>query len=381
MSIGRARPEQASRYRYVDFAARRRPGFRNCVVPVSEVPALVARYGAYGCYATFYLFDEGLLRYAGEHLREGRPSVAGYAGPVRAPVWPLDVDAPELEAALEAARGLFEHLTARWGIAEEGIRLFFSGKKGFHLLVDSRALGDPAPSEKLPGVLHRLTRRLSGEMGFPPGGPLDLALKDRVRLLRLPNTRHEASGRFKIPLTAQELRTLSVGEILELARGPRPWGHADPTGLLGSDPVPVAPPARARLRAAAAAGARGRAFAPPGPLRGEAVLGCPARRTLLETPAPEGQRNNTAIRLASWLREGGLSAEETEARLLAWNRRNPSPLDEVEVRHVVASAYAAPTPYRYGCRDPLIAVHCPSDPEGRRRCPYHVAARPEEKGR
>ena len=84
-----------------------------------------------------------------------------------------------------------------------------------------------------------------------------------------------------------------------------------------------------------------------------------------------GQRNNVGIRLASWFRECGLSQEEAQTRLLQWNQGNQEPLAVEEVRHVTLSAYAPPHPYRYGCRDPLIAPLCPVERADRGRCPYH----------
>ncbi len=360
-------------FRYVEFAARRQPGFRNRVIPVDRVPRYVRRFGAFGCYSTFYLFDEGLLEHLREHRRRGRPSVAGYAGPVRAPFWPLDVDAPDLGEALASARAICSHLLDRWGIPEGAIHPYFSGQKGFHLLVDTRAFGLRGASRAIPEVLHRLTVRLSREVG-PPGGALDLALRDRVRLLRLPNTRHEATGRFKVSVTLEALMEAPLEAVLERARRPRPLERTDPSGLLPRYPMEPCPRAAAVWDEEAAG--RARRDGAPGrvpEVAGRPLLSCPARRRLLEGPAPVGQRNNTAIRLASWLREAGWDAPAVEALLQAWNRRNPEPLDEGEIRHVVTSAFSPPRPYRYGCRDPLIAPLCPLAPVERARCPHREA--------
>ena len=69
------------------------PGFRNHVVPIDEVPTLVARYGADECYASIFCFSEDILLYLAEQRVDGRPSVAGYDGKVWAPFLPLDIDA------------------------------------------------------------------------------------------------------------------------------------------------------------------------------------------------------------------------------------------------------------------------------------------------
>ncbi len=365
---GTGRPEG---FRFVDFAARRRPGFRNCVVAVDSVPALVERYGRLGCYSTFYLYDHTLAEYARTHRRGRRPSVAGYDGPVYAPIWPLDVDAAELEAALRAARAIVERLTGAWGVAEHGLRIYFSGKKGFHVTLDTRAFLAPAPSLAVPVVLHRLTRRLGRELGFGPRGPLDLSLGDRVRLLRLPNTRHEATRLFKVPMTLEELRDLDGEAVRALARVPRPLEGVDPTGLLWEDAPPPSERLKAIVEEVAARSRRASPRPPPAGLPGAAVTGCGARLALLRQGAPVGQRNNVAIRLASWFREGGLSPEDAQTRLILWNQGNEEPLAVEEVEHVVLSAYAHPYPYHYGCRDPLIAPLCPPEAGGG-RCPYHA---------
>lgn len=368
--VVRAGPgERPAGFRLVEFAARRRPGFRNCLAEIDAVPRLAERYGRFGCYSTFYLYDEALRAYARAHRRGRRPSVAGYDGPVYAPVWPLDVDHPDLGQALKASRAAVERLTGAWGIAETAVRAYFSGKKGFHVTVDTRAFLAPAASLAAPAALHRLAQRLAGELGFGRAGPLDLALRDRVRLLRLPNTRHEATGLFKVPLSLEELGSLDAEAVRALAGKPRPMRGIDPTGLLWDVPPPPSPRARAILgEVAAERRAPGRAV--PAPQGGDRLLKCPARLALLGRGAPVGQRNNVAIRLASWFREGGLNAAEAEGRLLEWNRGNEEPLAAEEVRHVVLSAYAREDPYRYGPADPLIAPLCPPDPAARARCPY-----------
>ena len=98
----------ASRYRYVDFAAQGQEGFRNHVVTVDAVAALVAQYAATECYASIFCFADDILLYLAEHRVAGRPSIAGYDGRVWAAFLPLDIDAhppaAELADALELAR-------------------------------------------------------------------------------------------------------------------------------------------------------------------------------------------------------------------------------------------------------------------------------------
>jgi hypothetical protein len=86
---------------------------------------------------------------------------------------------------------------------------------------------------------------------------------------------------------------------------------------------------------------------------------CAARLEMWRTSVLPGNRNNVAIRLASAFRIGGYGRRETESLLLAWNGRQSVPLMEREVLAVVASAYARPYPYAYGCHDEVIRSFCP----------------------
>ncbi len=59
---------------------------------------------------------------------------------------------------------------------------------------------------------------------------------------------------------------------------------------------------------------------------------------------PEGQRNNTAARIAGRVLKAGLNPQETEEFLLFWNRKNKPPLPEEEVRAVARSISARHVP-------------------------------------
>jgi len=48
------KPESHTRkFHLVDFAAHFQKGFRNHVVPITQVPTLVQVFSRYGCYATY----------------------------------------------------------------------------------------------------------------------------------------------------------------------------------------------------------------------------------------------------------------------------------------------------------------------------------------
>jgi hypothetical protein len=353
-------------FRWVDFAARAQPGFRNHVVTVDEVPALVARYGAEECYASIFRFSADVLRYLAEHRVGGRPSIAGYDGRLWAPFLPLDVDAhppaATLDDALLLARRTYDLLTRRWQAPPAAVHAYFSGAKGFHLLVDVRAFGRVAPAADLHRVFTRLRLAVLRELPDAARTLFDLAIGDAVRLLRLPNTRHAASGLFKIPLAPDELLGRPAAEIVTLARAPRPLVRVGVAGLEPLEDVAAVPALVERFEGARRALRRERGphpyRLPEPPGRAEEAL-CPARLAIWQGDLPPGTRNNAAIRLASAFRIAGFERVGTLALLRAWAARQSRPLPDGELQSVIASAYARSFPYAYGCHDEVIRGFCP----------------------
>jgi len=72
---------------------------------------------------------------------------------------------------------------------------------------------------------------------------------------------------------------------------------------------------------------------------------------------PEGLRNETAIRLASYLVNfRGLNRSKALAKLRAWNQRNKPPLPSKELEAILKSAETHG--YIFGCEDELLRAHC-----------------------
>jgi Primase C terminal 1 (PriCT-1) len=361
-----AESDRRTTFRWVDFAARAQPGFRNHVVTVDEVPGLIERYRAEECYASIFRFSADVLRYLAEHRVDGRPSIAGYDGRLWAPFLPIDVDAhpPDatLDEALLLARRVHDLLIRRWQAPPEAVHAYFSGAKGFHVLVDTRVFGRVAPAADLNRVFTHLRLAVLRELPDRARLLFDLAIGDAVRLLRLPNTRHAGSGLFKIPLAPDELLHRTAAEIAVLARAPRPLTRLAAAGLEPSAdvaPVPALVEHFQRVRRALrhARGPHPYRMGPP-PERAEEAL-CAARLAMWRGDLPPGTRNNAAIRLASAFRVAGYMHEEALGLLRGWSARQSRPLPDAEIASVVASAYARPYPYAYGCHDEVIRGFCP----------------------
>jgi hypothetical protein len=342
------------------------------------VPALVGSYKHYGCYATYFFFADEVLTYVSSQTAADSPSIAGYEGKVWAPFFPIDIDHPALETALETARRLARLFYERWTIEANALQIYFSGAKGFHLLLDTRLFGRVAPSKNLPAIFHALRRHLAQELPEPLRENIDLSIKDRLRLLRLPNTIHEKSKLYKIMLDADELENDSAGEICERGRAARPLTVTDETGLLSRVDVAANPAARElfdRVRRQSLKLTRkpfAYRFRRPADLS-RPEFRCAGAQKIWESRVEPGYRNNCAIRLASEFRLMGLTSAETEQKLLQWNERSQIELPRAELESVVHSAFQRRFPYRYSCRDPILRRFCPL--AGLHACLSHTAER------
>jgi len=350
------------KFQLVDFAAHFQKGFRNHIVRLDDLPGLVESFKRFGCYATYFLFSDELLTYMS--AQSGSPSVSGYEGKVAAPYLPIDLDHPELTPALEAARLLSRFFLENWQLDPAGWQVYFSGAKGFHVMLDSRIFGRVAPSKHLPAIFDSLRRHLAQELPEPLRGTVDLSIKDRMRLLRLPNTIHEQSKLYKIIVSADELRALDAAQLRVLAKRPRPLTLTDESGLVSHVEVkenPAAAKLFQRVQRQFKTLTRkpfAYRFHRPADLD-QIQFHCAGAQAIWQSHIEPGHRNNCAIRLASELRQLGLSAAETESKLLEWNERNAIELSASELRTVVHSAYQHRFPYRYSCKDEILRRYCP----------------------
>jgi Primase C terminal 1 (PriCT-1) len=351
------------KFHLVDFAAHYQKGFRNHVVTIADVPALMESFDRYGCYATYFFFSDEVLTYMSAQAKESRPSISGYEGKVWSPFFPIDLDHPAVDPALAAARRLASLFLDSWRIDPRGLQIYFSGSKGFHLMLDARLFGKVVPSKDLPLIFDSMRRHLARELPEPLRETLDLAIRDRVRLWRLPNTIHEKSQHYKIILSAEELKDLDASEIRMLARHMRPLKQTDESGFVSNVAVE---------RNAAVGGLFQRIgrqvrritrrpfnyrFRRPDDLA-RIEFPCAGMQAIWNSQIESGQRNNCAIRLASDLRLLGLNADEATGKLLEWNEKNQIDLPAGEIHSVVRSAYQRRHPYRYSCSDVILRQFC-----------------------
>lgn len=352
------------KFHLVDFAAHYQKGFRNHIVSITDVPGLIESFKHFGCYATYFFYSDEVLSHMSSRGAEAAPTIAGYEGRVWAPFFPIDLDHPDIEPARAAARLLVSVLIDHWKIDSRAVHVYFSGSKGFHLMMDSRLFGRVMPSRTLPQIFDSMRRHLAQELPEGLRQTVDLGIKDRVRLLRLPNTIHEKSKLHKIILSLDELKNASIGEIRANARLPRLLTMTDETGFLSCVDIKEHEEAcrffqrvKRQVTRFARKPFRYRFRPPADPMR--IVFPCAALQSIWESHIEPGYRNNCAIRLASMLRLLGLNENQANDKLEEWNEAQHIQLPADELHNVVRSAYQHRFPYRYRCRDAVLRSFCP----------------------
>ena len=265
--------------------------------------------------------------------------------PVIAPVY-FDFDDDDLEKNFQYLKRevlmLVQHMQRIWHVPSEQFRLYFSGSKGFHVLIPYQVFGIQ-PSIDLNEQYKKLAKYVSAQCLLKH---LDLKIYDRKRLFRLPGTKNGKSGLYKVPLTMQEFRRITYSQLVELAKEPREdfSGFHEPAEVEQAKKIyeymftqiEEEKPTKSRLKFTKIP-------------QGEREL-LPCIVQILKDGADEGQRNNTLVVLASSLFQSGRSEDDVEELLQDWNDSLEKPLPKHEVQMTLISAYKMAQEGRgYGC--------------------------------
>jgi hypothetical protein len=201
-------------YPYVDSAVGG-VNKRNNVIRLDEY----SPNGHADCFTTYLRFPESFRAHV-EHnaQQEGSQSVKGYRGVAKADYVPLDYDnEKDPGQALEDVRRSVRIWEAKYDLSREAIRIYFSGGKGFHLELPEQLFDHLHPGKDIARKLKAVALELRED-----ASSLDTDVYDTVRLWRTPNTRHGKTRLYKVPLSPEELFNLTLEEIRQLAKQPRP---------------------------------------------------------------------------------------------------------------------------------------------------------------
>lgn len=319
-------------YRYTEFAVG--IADRGRIYDISHIKKLHAENFENDCYINTLFFDRKFLGYV-----KNRGTVAGFHGVAYMPYFPIDIDSLELDDSLKIANGLLEQLSLS-GVPVNKLKLFFSGKKGFHIMIPNKMIG-AEPSENISGIMKNFSGLLLSGIKF------DQTIYNHVRLFRLPNTRHK-SGLFKIPLSYQEFLTSTPESIRELAKTQR-----NVEVKYEGDVIPYLKGLweEAKTKTTKLYDIKYKEE------NESSEYKFPCYRNLFEQGAGEGYRNQAALRVAWILKKTGANFNIIMNALKEWNvTKNIPPLPESEIETVARQAWKGN--YQFGCSDSILSMYC-----------------------
>jgi len=267
------------------------------------------------------------------------------------------------ERARREALVVIKYLMDRFDVKEQDINICFSGSKGCHVFVNHAVLGIE-PHAFLPQIFKSMAKELIQQHNLKT---LDLKIYDRRRLIRLPNSRHEKSELYKIPLTLSELERMNIDQIKVSAVKPRSFittktehaasqkavqwfaGHREEFMKNLEERKPIFSDVDFKI---------------------SEILPCVNRR--LELGAVEGMRNRYTWQLASYFCERGTALDECLNIMRVWYQKidqglEPFTLDEFE--KTVRATYEKGG-YEVGCGSEYVAELC----VGKDNCPLFMGS-------
>ena len=230
------------------------------------------------------------------------------------------------------------------GLDDQAYQIYFSGT-GFHIFIDNSAF-DFQPSTYLPEQVSQTLYNI--------GLIDDSSIIRGNQLIRLENSLNEKSNLYKIPLSIEEVRTLSLDQIRELARSQRldfVVEEKNGRGILEKFVVPSFEFDSGDKIIPSSWKKGGRVDEGKFDNRYAICI-----QKLYELGPREGSRNNTVMRIASHCKRQGMPEDFTIAGLLFWNSKTNQSLDDRVIIDKVHQVYNKP--YRYGCNDIIMKEFC-----------------------
>lgn len=314
--------EQASKFIYIE-GGRNLPGgkfTRNEYMTIDQVQDYRKKNDNTGIYLTAYVYDS-------LDVKEANLYADFY----------LDFDSEDnFELAREDAIAAITYLkqTFTYNIPEGAIRIYFSGKKGIHLVVPATVFG-AEPDKHLNEYYKTMATTISEHCTHDT---LDLKIYDRRRLFRMANSRHASTMLYKIPLTYFELVMMSHEEIKELAKGPRAIQYDSPYEITRAKQEYHSNIEKWGNRF-------GKKFDNAKKFESKPLTFTPhCIQELIDVGPQKGIRNNTAAVLTSFWKKQGNTEQGVWELLVKWNNDS---MPEWELKNTMQSVYN--NNYEYGC--------------------------------
>jgi len=255
----------------------------------------------------------------------------------------IDIDNAEIEKIIN----FLDNLKQVYEINLFNIGLFFSGNKGFHILIPSKLFG-LQPASNLNIVVKNIAKYLASDII-----DIDTQIYNKTSTLRLVNTKHSKSGLYKIPLYYSELHTLSIDQIRELAHNPRkensfmlPIENTTQKLLdIGKTLITTSKTKKS-----------GYVNIKSNPKNTKVKLCILKMLEGIEKTNEDLGRKNVCFRLAVHLKNEGFPSEVTYGALQGWNNLNKPMLSDSVITSVLHSVYK--NNYKHTCQDDVYKKYC-----------------------
>ncbi len=258
----------------------------------------------------------------------------------------LDLDIDDIEKNFDKIKQdlalVLRRLKTLFHLSDKDIELYFSGSKGFHILVHHTIFGfEPCRN------INKQYKKVAVELKtYTVNKSVDTKIYDNKRLFRIPNTINHKTGLYKVAISYEQIKNMSSYEEL------KQYASAPKT----SKPQMYKYNAKAREafdllieRIDAEEKAKINTKLAKEFIQKRELLPCV--QYILKNGCAKGQRNNTTVALANSLFQIGKDFDEVLEIITYWNlEKNEDPLDQAEIRTTVMSAYNNAKQNRfYGC--------------------------------
>jgi putative DNA primase/helicase len=166
-------------------------------------------------YHSVFLFNNELKK----HVMETK-STSGFEGSLSAKSVFIDFDVKEDKTDLDAVKNevmkFCFHLLDSYSVSKDQFRIYFSGCKGFHIEIPFELITDKlVPTLKLHKRVETFVRRITEGFEY-----VDDGIYQFNRLKRYVNSINPKSNLYKIPISFNQLVSLSIDEIKDMAKQP-----------------------------------------------------------------------------------------------------------------------------------------------------------------
>ena len=150
---------------------------------ITEYATITTEARGYEYYISYFPFDKTITEYVNIHK-----TVKDHTGKHFCPFILVDIDSDDLPEAKSRALDLIAHWQKEYSLSPDDLSIYFSGSKGFHLVINLNSFGSPDPHEEMGSLIKIAVKELCGDIKH------DTVIYENHRLMRVENSLNAKSG-------------------------------------------------------------------------------------------------------------------------------------------------------------------------------------------